>query len=177
LELLAIAANITQSDCACLDVVLGTLANLYQTFPDPMLDQQVCKAVHASLEKCWVKANQPIFILVMVFNLYVQTSCFAASGPLRCFDHIGILYRRLTYTFMVQSLTAVNLIEIWHEYRPILSDDEIHTLSGAPPNGLTGLVELTMQILSIVPNSTTIEHLFSQFGIIHTYKTLKLTTS
>ncbi|KIK96771.1 hypothetical protein PAXRUDRAFT_137755 [Paxillus rubicundulus Ve08.2h10] len=88
LEPLVIAVNVTRSDSGCLDVVLGALANLYQTFMDPTLDQQVCAAVHASLEKCWAKADQPIFILVTVFNPYIQTSCFAISSPLQHFNHI-----------------------------------------------------------------------------------------
>ncbi|OJA14887.1 hypothetical protein AZE42_12642 [Rhizopogon vesiculosus] len=35
-------------------------------------------------------------------------------------------------------------------------------------NGASGLIHLAMHILSIVPNSTATEHIFSQFGVIHT---------
>ncbi|KAG2066947.1 hypothetical protein BDR04DRAFT_1215192, partial [Suillus decipiens] len=37
-----------------------------------------------------------------------------------------------------------------------------------PPNGVSDPIHLAMHILSVVPNSTATERIFSQFGIIHT---------
>ncbi|KIK79369.1 hypothetical protein PAXRUDRAFT_161450, partial [Paxillus rubicundulus Ve08.2h10] len=83
LEPLAIATNITQNDFTWLDTVLITLVNLYCQFLNPMLDGVVCAAVLASLEKHWAKADQPIFILAVVLNLYICASAFAINSPYR----------------------------------------------------------------------------------------------
>ncbi|KAG1817740.1 hypothetical protein EV424DRAFT_1347853 [Suillus variegatus] len=68
LELLAVAANATQSDFTRLNVVLVKLVNLYHKFCDPLLDQAVCEVACSSLEKCWAKMDQDIFILTVVLN-------------------------------------------------------------------------------------------------------------
>lgn len=78
------AANVTQSDCARLDIVLITLANLYHYFATaPNLDAAAAAAVLASLERRWAKADQDIFLLALVFNPYVRVSCFAEDSPFR----------------------------------------------------------------------------------------------
>ncbi|KIK95260.1 hypothetical protein PAXRUDRAFT_73735, partial [Paxillus rubicundulus Ve08.2h10] len=35
------------------------------------------------------------------------------------------------------------------------------------PNGISGLIHLALALLSVTPNSVATEHIFSQFGIIH----------
>ncbi|EJD42146.1 hypothetical protein AURDEDRAFT_20761, partial [Auricularia subglabra TFB-10046 SS5] len=82
LEPLARAANATQGDSARLDVVLVTLANLYHFFSStPGLVQEAVLAVLASLEQRWAQADQDIFILALVLNPYIRTSCFARNSP------------------------------------------------------------------------------------------------
>lgn len=71
LEPLAVATNATQSDSACLDVVVLTLVNLFRIFSDPTLDAAISAAIRASLEKRWCKADHSIFILAVVFNPYL----------------------------------------------------------------------------------------------------------
>ena len=51
LEPLAIAANVTQAAYTCLDHVLLTLGNLYQTYSHPELDRAVADKITNSLQK------------------------------------------------------------------------------------------------------------------------------
>ncbi|KAG5640226.1 hypothetical protein DXG03_009768, partial [Asterophora parasitica] len=83
LEPLAIAANITQSDNAHLDTVVLTLINLYQIYSDATcnFDETIAQAVLVSLKKCWAKADQPIFIVVLILNPYICSGCFARNSP------------------------------------------------------------------------------------------------
>ncbi|KAF8994861.1 hypothetical protein BDQ17DRAFT_1251299, partial [Cyathus striatus] len=81
LEPFAFAANTTQSDAAHLDVVIITLGNLYHIFSNPSFDQTIHNGVIKSLEKHWCSADQDIFILVLVFNPYIQCSCFHPNSP------------------------------------------------------------------------------------------------
>lgn len=84
LEPLARAANITQSDSARLDVVLVTLANLYHYFSSTDgLVADAARAVRESLERRWAKADQDIFLLALVLNPYIRTTCFAQGSPFR----------------------------------------------------------------------------------------------
>lgn len=81
---LAVAANATQSDCARLDVVLVTLAKLYDHFKfGEGLRDEIRPVVMASLKKGWAKVDQTIFLLALLFNPYIQISCFASNSPLR----------------------------------------------------------------------------------------------
>lgn len=84
LEPLAKAANATQSDCARLDVVLVTLANLFHYFSSAQgLDATAAAAVLESLERRWANVDQDVFILAVVFNPYIRLSCFAEGSPFR----------------------------------------------------------------------------------------------
>ncbi|KAG5640391.1 hypothetical protein DXG03_008841 [Asterophora parasitica] len=79
LEPLAVTANVTQSDNACLDTVVLTLINLYRIYSDTTrnFDETFAQAILVSLEKRWAKADlhccappQPICSV-----------CFARNSP------------------------------------------------------------------------------------------------
>lgn len=94
------AANVTQSDCARLDIVLITLANLYHYFSTvPNLDQAAADAVKASLERRWAKADQDIFLLALIFNPYAHVSCFAKDSPFRVPAKVHELAKRAFQRF------------------------------------------------------------------------------
>ncbi|KAF5353605.1 hypothetical protein D9758_013785 [Tetrapyrgos nigripes] len=38
-------------------------------------------AIHASLEKCWKKVDQEVFILAVIFNPFIQQCAFKSGGP------------------------------------------------------------------------------------------------
>ncbi|EJD45140.1 hypothetical protein AURDEDRAFT_44492, partial [Auricularia subglabra TFB-10046 SS5] len=58
--------------------------NLYHFFSStPGLVQEAVLAVLASLERHWAQADQDIFILALVLNPYIRTSCFARNSPFR----------------------------------------------------------------------------------------------
>ncbi|KIK13783.1 hypothetical protein PISMIDRAFT_118201 [Pisolithus microcarpus 441] len=88
LEPLAIAANATQSNYAWLDVVLVTLVILYHKFSDPTLNPTICEAAQNSLEKCWKKADQDVFILMVILNLYLWVACFLECSPYQNFSNL-----------------------------------------------------------------------------------------
>ncbi|EJD50445.1 hypothetical protein AURDEDRAFT_25545, partial [Auricularia subglabra TFB-10046 SS5] len=82
LEPLAIAANATQSDCARLDIITLMLAGLRHYFASTSgLNARAVAAVLTSLERRWAKVDQDIFILAVIFNPYLRTSCFADASP------------------------------------------------------------------------------------------------
>ncbi|KAF9237372.1 hypothetical protein BU15DRAFT_63247 [Melanogaster broomeanus] len=99
LEPLAIAANITQSDCARLDIVLATLINLYRQYHDPTLDEAVRTAALQSIEKRWANCDRPIFILALVLNPYIRASAFLRSSPYRFPDKLWDLARNAFIRF------------------------------------------------------------------------------
>jgi hypothetical protein len=77
LELLAIAANITQASHTRLYHVLTTLANLHCIYSNLSLDSdsedlEVCNQVLASLEKHWATADQDPFISAVVLNPFLR---------------------------------------------------------------------------------------------------------
>ncbi|KAF8153088.1 ribonuclease H-like domain-containing protein [Crassisporium funariophilum] len=79
LELLAIAANITQASHTRLDHVLLTLGNLFRIYSSSStqtLDAEIAYGIQSSLEKQWEKADQDIFILAVFFNPYIRSCIF-----------------------------------------------------------------------------------------------------
>ena len=79
LELLAIAANITQAAHCCLDTVLltfGSLVARYQAMVGPE-DATASTAILNSLEKRWLAADQDVFIATVIVNPHFQASPFA----------------------------------------------------------------------------------------------------
>ncbi|KAG0701711.1 hypothetical protein DFH29DRAFT_805946, partial [Suillus ampliporus] len=192
LEPLAIAANTTQCDFACLDVVLITLVNLYHKYCDPTLNSDVCEAAWASLEKRWAKADQKTFILTVIFNPCLCVSCFAPSSPYRQFSRLWVLvhtvyqwiydaepnsdFRRAFQGYVRSMGEWSNESMGLHEHQEQAKRDQknvnlvqlwFDSTTGSPPNGVSGLIHLAMHILSVVPNSAAMERVFSQFGIIH----------
>jgi hypothetical protein len=79
LEPLAIAANVAQASHTRLDHVLLMLGNLFRIYSDPSVEEHVQQSLHASLEKRWKAADQPVFILAIFFNPYIRSSCFNQS--------------------------------------------------------------------------------------------------
>ena len=78
------AINITQADDTRLDTVLITLGKLFQIFSDPLrpLREDVRNVVLTRLEARWgnLGSDREIFILALVLNPYVRTSCFQQSN-------------------------------------------------------------------------------------------------
>lgn len=78
LEPLAIATNVTQSSFCTLDDVLLTFGRLHLTFTElKETDEIARRAVLASLEKRWSKADQAVFIAAVILNPFYRTSPFA----------------------------------------------------------------------------------------------------
>ncbi|KAL1672232.1 ribonuclease H-like domain-containing protein [Schizophyllum commune] len=194
LEPLAIAANVTQSDHARLDTVLLTLANLYRIYCDESLDPAIREAVHKSLEKRWKKIDQDIFILAVVFNPYIRTACFASESPfcrtgtirqlvIKCYKRIFNTSNEPNTEFRSALSDYLGKVGIWsdesmdlagHKARARaqvreVSCNDVTTADtpGPAPNGIAGMAQLAMTLLSVVPNSASVERIFSLFGIIH----------
>jgi hypothetical protein len=77
LEPLTIAANIMQATHTCLHHVLLTLGNLFFIYSNPKLDTEVCTVILVSLKRCWVKADQDVFIVAVFFNLDIRGQCLS----------------------------------------------------------------------------------------------------
>ncbi|KAJ3713958.1 ribonuclease H-like domain-containing protein [Lentinula raphanica] len=73
LEPLAIAANITQAAFCRLDQVLLTFAYLYMHFDglQEQVDREIRAAVCSSIEACWAKSDQEVFIAAVLLNPFV----------------------------------------------------------------------------------------------------------
>ena len=140
LKPLAIVANITQSAHCRLDTVLltfGSLVAQYQAMVDPE-DVVACTAILNSLEKCWLVADQDIFIAVVIVNPFFWVTPFA-PGPHFNNAHIRTLLVSLYSQFFqsqppitfhtevqdylmgsshyreLESLCAVQVSIFWHE--------------------------------------------------------------
>ena len=68
--------------------MLVTLVVLYHKFSDPTLDPGICEAAHKSLEKHWKKADQDVFLLVVILNPYLWVSCFLERSPYQNFSNV-----------------------------------------------------------------------------------------
>ena len=82
LEPLAIAANVTQAASCHLDTVLltfGSLVARYREMPHHK-DIAACDAILGSLKKCWLVADQDVFIATVIVNPFFQALPFA-PGP------------------------------------------------------------------------------------------------
>ncbi|EJD34657.1 hypothetical protein AURDEDRAFT_41180, partial [Auricularia subglabra TFB-10046 SS5] len=62
----------------------------------------------------------------------------------------------------------VDLIRLWREWTPICDEDDSDSTMDMPTTGAGRLALLATRILAMVPNSTSVERIFSLFGIIHT---------
>ncbi|EJD34363.1 hypothetical protein AURDEDRAFT_76251 [Auricularia subglabra TFB-10046 SS5] len=201
LEPLAIAANATQSDCARLDVVGVMAANLRYYFATTLgLDRRAADAAIESLERRWAKVDQDIFILAIILNPFIRTSCFADGSPFRvpmlvvqlaeaafqrfydvtpCADFraqlIDYLTSRGSWTADAMGLKTekrrakeagieVNLLHLWRLWSPINDGSDS---TGIPKDGTGQLALLATRILSMIPNSASVERVFSIFGIVH----------
>ena len=79
LEPLAIAANVTQAAFCRLDTVLltfGFLVMQYQHMADEA-DRTASTSIISSLEKCWMAADQDIFIATVIVNPFFRADTFA----------------------------------------------------------------------------------------------------
>lgn len=109
---LAIATNVLQAQFCRLDTVLMTFGFLYMQFSEMISDdfevnENVCGAVLASLEKRWSKADQELFIAAVIFNPYIGPNVFDAKnreiGLLLSLSSIQSLARRLYKRFWPES--------------------------------------------------------------------------
>ena len=90
LEPLAVtAANTLQATHCRLDTVLlafGYLTKQYRAMAT-LEDLVGCTAILNSIKKCWLAADQHIFIATVIVHLFYQTTAFA---PLQCFINTQI---------------------------------------------------------------------------------------
>ena len=74
-----------QSDHACLDTLLITLANLFRIFSnDHTLNLDVRRAVLRSLEGRWAKQDQDVIILACILNPFIRGDIFSPRSPFHC---------------------------------------------------------------------------------------------
>ncbi|THH08490.1 hypothetical protein EW146_g8974 [Bondarzewia mesenterica] len=157
LEPLAVAANITQSDHARLDVIMAAIVNLYWIFSRPSIDSNVSVAVIASLNKRWKQTDQELFIIAVLLNPYFRRAPFQNGSPFRSFTTLWAIFCRAFMQFFGEQpdLECRKAFNLWREHDTKAS------------NGANSIVHLALVVLSIVPNSASTECLFSDFGIIH----------
>ena len=83
MEPLAVATNIAQSAHCRLDQVLlmfGLLHHRYTTLKDQQpKDERACNAILESLERCWAKADQDVFIAAVILNPLHKIAPFVKS--------------------------------------------------------------------------------------------------
>ena len=98
LQPLVVTANVTQAAFCCLDMVLltfGFLVMQYQQMADG--DDHAATSILSSLEKCWMAADQDVFIATMIVNPFFHTepfslhSRFVVAGVI---ELLGCLYTR-----------------------------------------------------------------------------------
>ncbi|KAF8969027.1 ribonuclease H-like domain-containing protein, partial [Flammula alnicola] len=203
LEPLAIAANVTQAAHTHLDHIFITLANLFCIYTNGKIDDQSCQGILTSLEKCWVKADQDIFILAVFFNPYIHHEMFSPSvlperNLLETVKHIfEQVYSRKPDIYLMMAFTdywrkkgefAFDKTEL-EEVTQMFSDSNlpldlvflwkwINTQKeNKPPMGRNSLTKLAIHILSVIANSAGCEHSFSIFGNIHMKTQNKLDTT
>ncbi|KAI0041872.1 hypothetical protein FA95DRAFT_1576106 [Auriscalpium vulgare] len=95
LEPLAVAANITQSDNAHLDIVVSAIVNLYWIFSRPVVSPQVRASVIASLEKRWLNTDREVFVLAVLLNPYLRQTPFRIGSPFRNTHAPWVLFKRI----------------------------------------------------------------------------------
>ncbi|OBZ67907.1 hypothetical protein A0H81_12375 [Grifola frondosa] len=194
LEPLAIAANVTQSNNARLDVVLLTLGHLFMVYSNLALtmDPTLRSRILESLEKRWAKADQDAFIMAIVLNPYLRRDHFNPHNPMLTEAALWRIFKRV-YARMIGGEPDLNLAAAFHEYLHRLgvwsdegmelrewkdmaskADADVNLIqiwrrcnAGGVVHGQNGLVVLAMQVLSVVPNSAATERIFSKMGIVH----------
>jgi hypothetical protein len=81
-EPLAVASVVLQASSTRMDHVLLTLGNLYHIYSITLcdkIDNSVRAALLKSLEKRWKAADQPIFILAVIFNPFIRADAFTPT--------------------------------------------------------------------------------------------------
>ncbi|THH15178.1 hypothetical protein EUX98_g9503 [Antrodiella citrinella] len=195
LQPLAVAANLTQGASTRLDQVLLTLANLYRHFSDPKYESSVRIGIHASLQKRWAKnADIDVFVISVFLNPYIRNKLFRPGNPrltpIEIYNLCTRVYKRIfpegncldpgfhhaffAYIEGVREFSAdrmkldafkaaydnsgtpIDIVSIW-----TAMDD--HSDSGR-----NNFIKLAIRILSVVTNSASAEHVFSQMGLTHT---------
>ncbi|KIY61000.1 hypothetical protein CYLTODRAFT_415744, partial [Cylindrobasidium torrendii FP15055 ss-10] len=164
IKLLAIAANITQSNAARLDTVLVSLFVLWHFYRNPGLNQEIChKAVIGLYQHMWNTESKPDDEFIDALQSYFLWRHEFVDSRM-CLDAHAERARN--------KKQSINIFALWGNYLPARESSEIPAYStdnlGPPPQGFHGFIKFVLAILSIVPNSAVIERLFSQFGIIHT---------
>ncbi|TFK24427.1 hypothetical protein FA15DRAFT_592446 [Coprinopsis marcescibilis] len=190
---LAIATNMLQSVSCRLDTVLITFGFLYMQFTKMKQelgatdeDIAACERVINSIEKCWAKADQAIFIAAVILNPFYPFTIFqganflSMAGTIKLFQDLWTRFFRedppteldlevmdfISGTGVYQQLAMmVNLEEAaaikqgW-DVNPINVFDLLK-LIGTPD---TPLVRLSRHLYAVSTNSASCERLFSSFG-------------
>ncbi|KAF8808342.1 hypothetical protein BYT27DRAFT_7255616 [Phlegmacium glaucopus] len=194
LELLAIAANITQASNTRVYHVLTTLANLYHIYSNLSLaeDFNVHNQVLTSLEKRWAAADQDPFIAAVVLNPFLRGDFLAkqhiALTPIGLCNMLKHLHSHVFRVdvdadfqaafmdyfnkheeFSPECMALVDWTDTaqkkGQEVNPVEIWEGIDTREETGRNRLT---KLAIHILSVVANSAGCERAFSHMGLIHT---------
>ena len=187
---LGIAANVIQSQFCRLDTVLltfGLLIVTYQAMTDPD-DLPGCTAIINSLEKCWSKTDQEIFIATLIMNPFFGRTPLAQSSHFNNAGIIALLDRVWRRVFRTDDVPT-EFYDQLHDY--LNKSGEFSQLDftchrqklkaegkkQAPdPTDVYDdykygqddryLFQLGRKLLSITANSASCERLFSEYGII-----------
>ncbi|KAH9162790.1 ribonuclease H-like domain-containing protein [Lactarius sanguifluus] len=192
LEPLAIASNITQADNAHVDIVLTTFGFLYIRY-SKLLEAEDIKARDAileSIERRWLKTDQDVFVAGVLLNPFHKARPFRAA-PFSTVAGLYNLLHRLWRRFYYMDPPT----ELYIEYKAYISGTgdfqamhnfmdgmqksaekegtkldplEVWDAISHPDHQLTPLAQLAHRILSICPNSASVERLWSVFGTILT---------
>ncbi|KAH9165148.1 hypothetical protein EDB89DRAFT_2077183 [Lactarius sanguifluus] len=192
LEPLAIASNITQADNAHVDIVLTTFGFLYIQY-SKLLEVEDIKAHDAileSIERRWLKTDQDIFVAGVLLNPFHKARPFRAAPFLTVAGLYNLLHRLWRRFYYMDPPT-----ELYIEYKAYISGtghfQAMHNIMDAMKKSaekegtklnllevwgamshadhpLTPLAQMARRILSICPNSASVEHLWSVFGTILT---------
>ncbi|KAH9029946.1 ribonuclease H-like domain-containing protein [Lactarius pseudohatsudake] len=192
LEPLAIASNITQADNARVDIVLTTFGFLYIRY-SKLLEAEDIKARDAileSIERRWLKTDQDVFVAGVLLNPFHKARPFRAA-PFSTVAGLYNLLHRLWRRFYYVDPPA----ELYVEYKAYISGTgdfqamhnlmdgmrrsaeivgtkvnplEVWEAMSHPDHQPTPLAQLARRILSICPNSASVERLWSVFGTILT---------
>ncbi|PBK82051.1 hypothetical protein ARMGADRAFT_1038934 [Armillaria gallica] len=150
LELLAIAANVTQAALCHLDQVLLTFGQLYMHYTTALTepeDAAVKQVILNSLDRHWENSEQEVFIAALLKEVKDYL------GGIGSFASLDIMAETIAMTAM-QKGESPNPLKVY-EGQFLISIDNLGT--PLPP-----LIRLTWHILSVTANSASCEHFFNE---------------
>uniref|UniRef100_A0A0W0F2I9 HAT C-terminal dimerisation domain-containing protein n=1 Tax=Moniliophthora roreri TaxID=221103 RepID=A0A0W0F2I9_MONRR len=209
LEPLAIATNVVQKAFCSLDTVLLTFGFLWHCYNKMLYERDDRRrgteadlgiaAILQSLEKCWAKADQEVFVAAIILNPFFQSSPFSQDNIFFNIAGITALLSKLWKCFYYEDApTALSIqIQAYLQQQGMFQtiESECKTVQGVatgkgvrlnPLDVFTGyffpgqepipLIKLARRVLSVCANSASCECLFSMFGDTLTKKRNQLAT-